>query len=60
MTQPQHAMERLSGFLINVDRETDERLTISESTHHMERLLDSIPTGIVIIDEKTHDYLRKR
>ena len=57
MTQPQHAMERLSGFLINVDRETDERLTISESTHHMERLLDSIPTGIVIIDEKTHKII---
>ncbi|MGB9854002.1 MAG: PAS domain-containing sensor histidine kinase [Candidatus Bathyarchaeales archaeon] len=57
MTRSQHATERLSGFLLHVGREADEKLTTNESDRYMERVLDFIPTGIVIIDEKTHEII---
>lgn len=57
MTQLQHATERPSGFPLQFDREAYERLKTSESSRYIERVLDSIPTGIVIIDEETHEII---
>lgn len=57
MSQPQQATERLSGFLLHDEREANETLTTSESVRYMEKVLDSIPNGIIIIDEKTHEIV---